>query len=704
LIGKVKKVDASQKTCLKHALVGKKPSRCPGKDIRKMKIISLCISLVFITNVLSAQIAQDTVLASYTSRVMEVVGSADLELPAMGSLDGNRQELYGIRIQHDLGTLLERSGVAFVNVSGPPGSSSTARFGGFGSDHSVILWNGVPLNALSLGTCDVSLIPAFFMDHAVLHKSPSLSEMPMSGLGMTMDLNSANDGIQPGYVRLSHGYNSLRNSTLAVEQYHQLVGSRMHSKNEDANNRWIRSIGWRTRAMIQDLKNEFSYNDTYIFDSPLVRQMHNNAKGQALLNDVSINTGTGVFSLHHWYGVRNAMLPALMGRYATGTAEQDDQLNRTVLKWSMDNDNMAVEISSAYFAEQLSYRDMPLEDDHWLIQSSVQSRSLLNRAMVNLNLGKKIIAGIHLSQADQLVLNSNYEHGRSRLTWMQAGGHITMKSSTWKLVLDAQQDSRILHQGPAISFASEYSKSFSNYSIRPYTKISRKFRAPDMNELFWVPGGNRDLLSESAVSVVGGMECSHQFNKHVILSVNPSAHRADVINWIQWVPGELGYWAPVNYNRVLSTGVEFPLKIMAALGKHNLLAESRVVYTNAQIKSLENNSFSRMIYTPQWTHAAVVGYSNEKLDISFRHRYMSSRFTDEQNSKLRELSAYHVFGLSMGYSLNGVLLGYSIGLDIDNVFNNRFESVRAFAIPGRVVSLNLTAIIKTNKKIDYNEK
>jgi hypothetical protein len=58
----------------------------------------------------------------------------------------------------------------------------------------------------------------------------------------------------------------------------------------------------------------------------------------------------------------------------------------------------------------------------------------------------------------------------------------------------------------------------------------------------------------------------------------------------------------------------------------------------------------------------------------------------------------------MDYSLNGALLGYSIGLDIDNVFNNRFESVRAFAIPGRVVSLNLTAIIKTKKKIDYNEK
>lgn len=675
------------------------PSRCPGKDIRRMRNISLLISLVVITNVVSAQSVRDSIHAGYTSAVMDVVGSVGPKDVSQELIDAGRQKLYGLQVQHDIGTLLERSGVAVVNLTGAPGSSVAARFGGLSSDHSVIMWSGVPLNALSLGTCDLSMIPAFFTDHTVLHKNPPASEIPLAGLGMTLNLNSDQHIKAPNYLRVISGYNSLKNSTLAFEQYHSIG---LDGK-EGQQKKWIRSIGWRTRAMIQDFRNDFSYRDIYSFDSPVVSQLHNNAKSSALLNDVFINTRTGVFSLHHWFGIRKAMLPALMGKFASGTAEQDDQLNRSIVKWSLKSGALAAEVSSAYFDEELTYRDFPLANDEWGIYSAVRSRSLLNRVAVNYIVVKSMKIGFNAAYADQLVVNTNYEDGRSRLEWTQLTGFWNLRKTQWNWIVDAQYDSRIRSQGPAVSFSTDYTKKFGSYNFKWYAKIARRFRAPDMNELFWIPGGNADLLAESANTLRGGVEFNNESNNKLTFYLNPSVQYADVVNWIQWIPTESGYWAPVNYKSVQSLVIELPLRVTSSGVRQRFTAESRGILTNAVVDSPESNSGREMIYTPRLSYVSAFGYLNEAFSLSLRHRYMSARFTDEQNSNIRALPEYHVFGLSVEYDVNSKFAGYSIGLDIDNLFNHAYQSVRAFAIPGRIISMNLSIDILTNKKEKQNE-
>jgi iron complex outermembrane receptor protein len=668
-----------------------------------MKGILIFISVVLVTSVSSAQISADSVAAAYTTGVMEVVGSADKPQDLSGQKNSHSHFLFGFRPHHDLGVLLERSGVAIQNVTGAPGSSATVRFGGFGSDHSVFLWNGVPLNALSLGTCDVSLIPAFFMDDAVLFRNPAVSEMPLSGLGMTLGLNALGQSPERSYVKLFGGMNSLRNATLALEQFHTLFSNEPDDRG-DEKKPWLQRATWRTRLILQDMKNEFAYHDRYIFENPQVEQQHNNSKHQAMMNDVVLRTRTGVFSLHHWYAERFSMLPALMGKYASGTAEQADDINRSVLKWAFDRKKISAEISSALFLEALQYRDQPLNEHAWLIDSKVNSRSLFQRARLNCAVADDFRMGLHLAFADQRVSNSNYAEGSSGLRWLIAGGHVRWKPGQFRILLDGQVDSRTIRQGPAATLSLEYLRSGDRCSVQPYITLSRRFRAPDMNELFWMPGGNRNLLSESAISVRSGVELNCSFSRLWRMTFTPAAHYSEVKNWIQWIPSADGYWTPVNYSYVESRNVELPVTMQFSPARRRMFMETRLIFTRAVSIGNGSEPESQMIYTPEWTHAAAFGYTQGAFDMSVRHRFMSTRFTDEANSAVRQLPEYHVFGFSVDYHLNVSSMSCIIGIDADNLLNVQYESVRAFALPGRVVSATLSISFQTSEKNELNEK
>jgi hypothetical protein len=398
------------------------------------------------------------------------------------------------------------------------------------------------------------------------------------------------------------------------------------------------------------------------------------------------------------------MLPALMGKFASGTAEQADDINRSVMKWNWDSKKISAEISSALFLEALRYRDQPLDEQSWLIDSKVSSMSLFHRARLNYAISDNIRTGFNLSFADQRVSNSSYDEGRSVLRWMIAGGHVSWRPGNLKVLLDGQVDSRTIRQGPAATLSMEYLSSGDQFNFRPYITVSRRFRAPDMNELFWIPGGNRNLLSESAISFRSGAEFNCTLTRKCRLTISPAAHYSEVKNWIQWIPSADGYWTPVNYSYVESRNFELPVNLQFSPARRKMFIESRWVFTRAERKDNGSNAASHMIYTPEWTHAAAIGYMQGLFNVSVRHRYMSTRFTDESNAVVRQLPQYHLFGISFDYHLKNPSMSCIIGLDVDNLFNVQYESVRAFALPGRIVSATISTTFYTSEKFKLNEK
>ena len=62
-----------------------------------------------------------------------------------------------------LGQYLQAHGYGQIQAYGPEGTLCYLRFRGTSADHTTVYWNEIPLNSITLGGIDVSMVPLFFV-------------------------------------------------------------------------------------------------------------------------------------------------------------------------------------------------------------------------------------------------------------------------------------------------------------------------------------------------------------------------------------------------------------------------------------------------------------------------------------------------------------------------------------------------------------
>ena len=85
--------------------------------------------------------------------------------------------------------------------------------------------------------------------------------------------------------------------------------------------------------------------------------------------------------------------------------------------------------------------------------------------------------------------------------------------------------------------------------------VAGNYHHPSLNDLYWEPGGNPDLLPEKGYSYELGLQYRSVFAGNILES-GFTAYRSDIQDWIIWIPSFRGYWEPQNIDRVLSQGIE----------------------------------------------------------------------------------------------------------------------------------------------------
>ena len=86
--------------------------------------------------------------------------------------------------------------------------------------------------------------------------------------------------------------------------------------------------------------------------------------------------------------------------------------------------------------------------------------------------------------------------------------------------------------------------------------VSRNYRFPTLNDLYFLPGGNPDLKNEHGFSYDAGV--SFDVGKKGVYKLGGSASWFDsyIDNWIVWLPTAKGFWTPKNVKEVHAYGVE----------------------------------------------------------------------------------------------------------------------------------------------------
>ena len=203
---------------------------------------------------------------------------------------------------------------------------------------------------------------------------------------------------------------------------------------------------------------------------------------------------------------------------------------------------------------------------------------------------------------------------------------------------------------------------------------------------YWEPGGSPDLKPEKG------------FSSDISVSTNPTLGIAklkleatyfymNIDDWIMWVPKGNGYiWEPVNFNNVISQGLEFAGDLKLTTGKFTHIFSGNYAW----IKSVDNSyrqegaQGKQLPYIPRnrW-NAGYRFMFKDKLWFHYNASFTDARFTSADESY--QTVAYTTHNAEVGYKLK-FKSGFNVDLSLkaDNIFDAYYESTQYYPMPLRM--------------------
>lgn len=207
--------------------------------------------------------------------------------------------------------------------------------------------------------------------------------------------------------------------------------------------------------------------------------------------------------------------------------------------------------------------------------------------------------------------------------------------------------------------------------------VSKNFRYPSFNDLYWQPGGNLDLKPE----VSHQAELGNNF-KYGSFKLNLTPYYIKIKNMIRWLPTSSGYWSPVNTNSVESYGLESQLDFEKEFGNHQTKLSLGYVYTHS--KDTDTDRF--LMYVPQHKIFGNATYKYRFAEIFVQGMYNGLTYTTSDETLRDAINPYFVMnaGLNLTFFKN-----YQIGFKVNNIFGEIYETTAYFPLPKRNYSANL---------------
>ena len=582
---------------------------------------------------------------------------------------------------------------------------STVSFRGTSPSHTQVTWNGMRINNPMLGMTDFSMIPSYFIDDAsLLHGTSSVNETG-GGLGGAVKMSTTpaqNRGFGLQYIQ---GIGSFK----TFDEFLRLTYGNDH---------WQIS----TRAVLSTSPNDYKYRNhdkkENIYDEemniigqyyPMDRNKSGSYRDLHLLQEVYYNTGKGDrLGLNAWYINSNRELPMLTTDYGDDMAfdnRQREQTFRGILSWDHIRSNWKVTAKAGYIYTWMAY-DYKRDVGNGTMAHMTRSRSKINtiygQAEGEYYIGKKWLFTANLSAHQHFVESRDksiilQEGNKGIVGYMKARIELSGSASVKWRPIERLGLSAVIREEmygtewtpiiPAFFVDGVLSKVG---NITAKASISRNFRFPTLNDLYFLPGGNPNLRKESGWSYDAGL--SFAVGKKGIYSLKGSASWFDsyIHDWILWLPTTKGFFSPKNIKDVHAYGVELQANLDVALAKEwQLSLDGTYSWTPSinqgePISAADQSVGKQLPYVPKHSASVTGRISWRKWSFLYKWCYYSERFTMSSNdiSLTGKLPEYFMSNISLEKELSFRWADLSLKGTINNLFNEEYLSVLSRPMPG----------------------
>ncbi len=504
---------------------------------------------------------------------------------------GENREVISLEKQpityNTLGDLLSHQANLTIKNYGTEGMASSVSLRGAGSSRTQILWEGIPLNSISAGDNNLSLIPASVFSTIEINRTASATSNGSGTFGGSISCNSKPDW---GYYGKGEMHKATADANLSYGSFNTFKSNVNYSLSA------LRKINYQGSFFYSQSDGDFDYYD-YIRLENLKRQNADFQKyGTIQTLHFQHKKLTAQASL--WYQVNDANLPALLGTTSSNVEHQTDSSLRYLLKMKYRiNDANLLTYTTAYINDyELYTQKITPTAETYSTYSEIQNQTnthILNFThWINDNFnfltelqGKWAKADIdnygeaktEYSTAGIVKLAYKEYFGLGKIDKYHYNSYRPYLAYKYRFssALSIRKEFNSQYTIPFIAnWGSELYLGKSNIEL--LLNIGNKYRTPTFNDLYWTGWGNPDLKPESGWTAEFGANkhfsvLDKHDNEHTII-LDASTYYSVINDMIMWTPSG-SVWHPYNTAQVVLQGLE-----MSIIEKYRFKTTCKIQY------------------------------------------------------------------------------------------------------------------------------
>ena len=544
------------------------------------------------------------------------------------------------------------------------GALATPTFRGTSSSHTLVLWNGIPLNSIANGLLDFSITPVQGFEKIAIVHGGDASVFGSGAMGGSIHLNSIPDFKQQKEMKLTSEQGSYGLLSQGI--------SLKHSTDKLAFNLSLTSL---------TDENSFTYTNTTQRGHPTVVNDYGKIEAKSgKLNLAYKYDSTTKFAVAYWSSANDREVPQNMTT-PFSDAKQYDKTNNLLLSATHFFTDGVITLKRAFLEEDFRYTELLKNiDSQYLTNSNITDVDVkINKGGFLYNLGGNF--------TKQSVINNNYRDSRQleKQSAIFSSVQYNYDFLSMNTVLRKQwQTTFSVPLIPSLAFSADITKQL---SIR--FKYNRNFRSPTFNDRFWAgagANGNPDLTPEDAWNKEFGFDINTPYFKF-----KATAYNLDISDMILWQQVDNGSWMPNNIKQVWSRGLETSLKVhtknLSIVGNYAFTKSTNEIATNP----LDISVGEQLRYVP--LHKGGIAFIVKEDDFTFivNQNYTGEVITSHGALENKTLPYFILTDIAITYS--PAFIPVSIEGKVKNLMDKSYTTYQNYPNPGRELLLTLNYII-----------